>query len=399
MLLKYPKTSFLKHLEIVEKGIPVKAVIPVTANIYLEKDKGLLTFMANNLEIGIKSTMDISENMTTEQAVEKKDVENNLIDVHITAENEEEAEKYLLPVKFVEIIKHLPEKRDISVNIHKETKMVEIKSGDAHFKLKGINADDYPLVKEKAPDKKPLILKEKELKEIIKHTVFSTSTDEGRPAFTGVLFLFENEKLNIIASDTYRMVVEERESHTWDYDINKFLVPAKSLRELQKILKDDEGEVMIYPLDNQLVFSFSHVYFVTRLLQDNYPDFRRVLPSSFLTKIVVDKDILEDIVGRASLVCDSESNAIRVKVSDDMVKVKASSEQGNMEDELKAVVKEGEDIDILMNVKFLGDVLKVLNSDTIIIEFSGKEAPCVIRPSTESGFLYLVLPIKVEKPL
>ena len=107
----------------------------------------------------------------------------------------------LVPSKIIDIIRHLPGENGVEINVNDQTYNIDIKGGESKFNLKGVVADEYPGIEEKKPQNKPLVLKEKELKEMIGNTVFATSGEESRPAFTGVLFVIEGDKLNLIASD------------------------------------------------------------------------------------------------------------------------------------------------------------------------------------------------------
>ena len=378
MFLKKDKQSLHKQLDISEKALPGKTTMPLLQNIFMEKDNDKLTLMTTNLEIGIKSSFKLDGGL----------------------EDSEESgpEQILIPAKIIDIVKHLPE-QEVEIKVDEEDYNIHIRSGEAKFNLKGINAEEYPVFAEQEPENKPLKLREKDLKEIIRKTIFATSSDEGRPAFTGLLFSIEGQSLNLIASDTYRLVIEEREIEEWGYEENKFLVPARSLRELSKLLSDDEDEVWIYPVDKQLIFYFKDIFFFARLLEDKFPDFRKVIPSEHTTRITVEKELLEDLVSRASLLSDNISRAMKLKLEDQRLLVTTSSEMGKMEEGMPVKEQEGEDIEILLNVKFVMDVLRVLDCEEIEIKFSGREAPTIIRPAREDTYLYLVLPIKVEQPM
>ncbi len=379
MLIIKDKETISKHLDIVEKALPGKTTLPILNNIFVEKNNDDLTFLSTNLEIGVRSSLKLESDELSEE--------------------ESSIEQVLIPAKIIPIIKHLPSNKKVEINIDKDSYSVGIKGGESQFQLKGINAEEYPVFKEEEPQKKPLILKERDLKETIRRTVFATSSDEGRPAFTGVLVLMENNKLSFIASDTYRLVMQNIEIEKWEYEEEKFLIPARSLRDLMKLLRDSEEEVYIYPIEKQLVFSFNHIFFYTRLLEDNFPDFRKIIPTSHLSRIIVDKENFEEIISRASLLSDNISKVVKLQLKENVLYVSATSEIGKMEENITLEAKEGDDIDILLNVRFLMDVLKVVETQNIEIKFNGREAPTILRPEKEEEFLYLVLPIKVEQPL
>jgi len=369
MLIKDKKENICNHLDIVEKALPSKTTMHVLNHIFLEIKPEEITFLTTNLEMGIKTTYG-------------KEVE------------VEEDGKVLLPPRFIDVIKSLPQE-EVSIDINIENKKIEIESGSSKFNLTGMGTEEYPVFFEKEPEEDPVLFTGSELKDIIRKTIFAVSKDESRPVFTGVLFSIENNTLSVISSDTYRLVMQEKPLSGWGYGDGSYIIPGKSLRELYKLLKDD-SRVAVFPQDNQLAFSFDNIYFYSRLIDEKYPEVKGVIPQKSVTRCLVNKEILENTLNRASLLVDHSTQAAKIVVNEENMEIKASSNIGIMEEQLSLNSKEGEELEIYVNVRFILEVLRVIDKENILIVFSGKEAPCIIKPEEDESFLYLVLPIKIE---
>lgn len=371
MLIKEKKELLFKQLDIVEKGLPGKTTMSILNNILLECHESQITFISSNLEIGIKSTF-YTQGSTGELSI-------------------------LIPSKIIDIVKSLPDDQEVEIEIDPDSSNITIKGGSSLFNLQGINTGEYPSFLENIPEGDPLILKESVLKDIIRKTVFGVSHDESRPAFTGVLFSIDEEKklLTVTSSDTYRLMFKSESIFPWGYGSGNYLVPAKALRELMKILEEDE-DVKIFPAGNHLVFLFKNIFFFSRLLEERFPDVTGVIPETMNIKLMVDRKELEGALNRASLVVEGNLPGVKISVKENFMEVSSGSEIGKMQEQVKIVNKEGTNLDIYLNIKFLSDVFKIIDTKNIIIEFIASEAPCIIRPEGDEKYLYLVLPIKMH---
>jgi len=356
-----------KHLDIVEKALPGKTTMPLLNHIYVESYDGQLIFITNNLEIGIKS-------------------------VYLT-EIEEEG-NVLIPSRIIDVVKNLPE-GELEIDIDSVNFQIEIKSNNSNFKLTGMVTDEYPAISEASPSGQPMVFKGSLLKRILRKNLFAVSHDESRPAFTGVLFSIRQSKMQLISSDTFRLVLKEIPLEGWDFGDRDFLVPARALRELIKLV-DDDAEVSVFPHDNQLAFSFNHVFFSSRLIDDKFPEIKGIIPEDTSTMCKVEKNMLEKSVVRASLVMDSSTQAVELNISNGELNINSSSSLGALEEKIQLIEHEGDNISIVLNARFLMDILKVTEEENVELNFGGNNAPCIIRPENEDDYVYLVLPIKKE---
>ncbi len=412
MIIKINTELLKKQLDLVEKCLPKTTNMPVLKNIYFENYDGKLTFMSNDLETGIRCSTQIEKpeqeslsiRILEDDSREKSsdEAEGGLFESNDSPDPEDGVMeipwngKVLLAPRITDIVRHM-RSNEMEIVIMPDSYKVKVTGGQSKFDLTGAPVDDYPLLPEHQPEKKPLVIKSGELKEIIRQTVFAISTDATRPAFSGVLFDFMDNKLKVVASDTYRLTMKNKQIENWEYDDNKVLVPGKSLKELLRILDDDEMPVEIYPASKQLIFKFAETYFYTRLLEDKFPDFTRVIPTDFVANIIVNRKEFSYLIERAMLLSNDGNQTAIISVKELEMNIRAVSDIGRMEESISLIEKEGQDIEILLNVRFIMDVLKVLDNERICFYFGGSEAPCIIRPENDDNFLYLVLPIKMDK--
>lgn len=367
MKISAETSELFTALEIAEKALPLRATVPIISNIFLEIRPGELIFTATDHEIFIKTGF----KHETEQTV-----------------------KVLLPPKIIDIIRHLPEERT-EIEINTDNYRLDLRSGPAHFNLYGSAGDDFPasVFLEGEEDLKTASIELQKLKKILREVIFAASVEETRPAFNGVLFAFSKNELALTASDTYRLVVNTVKDETWSFADRKCLVPAKALRELLKIMGDGQTEAEIGFKDTYFSISYDNVFFASRLLGEKYPDVSGVIPENYLTNVSVDRKSLESAVSRASLLAEGKNQAVNIAFKEDMFKVKVSGQEGSMEEVVEAECK-GEEVDLFVNSRFVLDILKIMDSEKVIIDFHGDRGPIIFRLPATGDYLYLVLPIK-----
>ena len=366
MYLSLNTEELFNCLEVVEKALPVRTTMPLTGNILCVISEDKITFSATNHEIFIKATMN-----------------------HSGSENG----RILLPPKFVEVIRYFPTK-DVEINIDWDKHRIDMQGGSANFHLYGADPDEYPLFfEERITDSENYSMEKSLFKNTLRSVVFAASMEETRPAFNGVLFSFSDKTFTLTASDTYRLVVKDIVNQNWSFPDKSILVPAKALKELMRIIGDSNNEIYFFYTGNVLSFRFDNTLFSTRLLEEKYPDVRGVIPADYKTRIELDRKDLEDTVSRAALLAEGKNQAVNFSVISNNLEVRVNSQDGSMEEILSAV-KEGEDLSLYINTRFILDILKVLSEEKIIIDFHGEGGPLIFRVPDNSGFLYLVLPIK-----
>ncbi len=380
MIFYSNQNDLLENLSIVEKGIPTKTSMQILNGIFMEANKETLTFCSNNLEMGITA------------GLEKVKVE--------------EEGKVILPAKFIDILKQLPDK-ELEIKMNEEDLRVEIKSGKAHFFLYGMSAEEFPHITEEEEWQNwdSLVFTADKLKELLTKVTFAVSQDEGKPTFKGVLMEFDSDnKLVVIASDTFRLAKVERKFEDFKNTGSfRLLVPGKTFAEISKILDSSSKQVKCYFNDNEIVMVYKNYIFSSRLLENKFPDLSGVFPSKFETRIKVNKDLLEKMLQRAVLLAQGFNQMVSLSIKNNLLGVKAGSEIGRMDEELQVEEQEGKELEeILLNARYLLEAFRVIEDKTIELEFNGSLGPCILKTTKENkgdalDYKYLVLPIKIEK--
>lgn len=360
------KSALLESINTVQKAVPSKTTLPILEGILFDAKNGKLRLTGTDLEIGIETTVEV--------------------DVIVPG-------RIVLSSRIIgEIVRKLPES-DIELETV-ESNIVHIKCENSNFKIIGLPAEEYPELPA-VKKENGITLSQNLLRDMIRHTIFAVSTDEIRPILTGVLFEVNGNTATMVALDGFRMAVK------WCSIINdnsfKAVIPGKSVSEIGKVLQDTEDPVNIYFSKNQVMVHVGNTIVISRLLEGEFINYRQIIPSEYKIKIKLPTVNMIDACDRAALFAkDSSNNMIKFEINDDIMSITSNSQNGDVHEELK-ISKEGNDIEIAFNAKYILDVLKVLDSDDITVEFTTNVSPSIIRPCNNVGYLYLVLPARFKK--
>lgn len=359
------KDVLLTGVNTVQRAVSNKSTLPVLQGILLKAEKQTLIFCATDLEIGIRC--------------------------EIAAEILE-AGSTVVPAKlFSEIVRKLPN-TIISVELNDD--VLIIKYCQSEISLKDYDPQEFPLL----PDLKdtqfftlPTIL----FKNMIRQTVFACANEETRPIFTGVLLNIDGQTIKMVGTDTHRLAYRISEIPNQEGLQFSGLIPSKTLSEIYKLIRDEDEVVNINFSDSQISFQFGSIVMISLLIDGQFPNYNQVIPKSCETKIYTSVDSLLESVERAALIArdNSSANIIRFTISDKILKIDKITEIGKINEQLD-IEMEGKDIVISFNSRFLIDVLKIIDCENIVMEFSGSFSPGVIRPLNDSNYLYLLLPVR-----
>ncbi len=365
MRIIIPQPQLLKHLQIVEHAVNERSTLPILANILLQVEGNELVLTATDLDVGIQCRFPLT------QPVERGAV--------------------TLPArKFTTIIKELP---DESVTVEaKKNQTATVTCGASHFRIPGLPAEDFPTLLQ-ASGGEGVSLSQGELKALITKTSYAMSIEETRFILNGTLMTAQKNALVLVATDGRRLAVASAPLNTASKQSLQAVLPAKTIRELGRLLTDDDDEVTITPVkDNQFVFKFGPVSIVTRLIEGQFPSYDKVIPPLSKNTVSCSRQLLTNAIRRASLMTTATSQAVVFELSANRLVVsKESAEVGSAREELM-VAYNGEPLTIAFNPEFWLDVLKILDSDEVVIEIAGPDRPAVIR---RPDFTYIVLPMKV----
>ncbi|KLI03781.1 DNA polymerase III subunit beta [Sporolactobacillus inulinus CASD] len=361
----------------VMKAISSKTTIPILTGVKITSGRDGITLTGSNSDISIQTFIPLEE-----------DGNENAI-VHTPGQ-------IVLPSRlFSELVRKL---QDEDVHIEVDSRFIaKITSGSTEFSLNGLDPEEYPNL--------PIIngsdafrIRKDLLKDMIKQTVYAVSVTETRPVLTGVKWMINDGKLSCVATDSHRLAqrsvsVENGEAS----GAHILVIPGSSLNELSKILDDDDEQLVdIVMTANQILFKSNNVQFYSRLLDGNYPDTSRLIPTESKTTIDLATKDLYRAIERASLLAKEErNNVVKLRAEGNQVEISSQSlELGRVFETLVPERFDGEPLRISFSAKFMMDALGKMDAQSVRIHFVGPMRPIIIRPIGDENILMLILPIR-----
>ncbi len=369
------KENLVQSVQDVMKAITSRTTIPILTGIKIVASEEGVTLTGSDSDISIESFIPKEEN------------EQEIVDI-------QQPGSIVLQAKFFsEIVKKLPTNQ---VEIIVDNLQTTIRSGKSEFNLNGLDSEEYPhlpQITEQNSIKVPTDL----LKNIIKQTVFAVSTSETRPVLTGVNWKIENSDLICIATDSHRLALRKAKIEAETEQSFNIVIPGKSLNELNRILDDHDEPVEILVTENQILFKTKHILFFSRLLEGNYPDTNRLIPTESKTDIIVNSKEFLQSIDRASLLArEGRNNVVKFStMGENVIEISSfTPEIGKVIEELVSESVSGEELKISFSAKFMMDALKVLEGSEVKISFTGAMRPFVIHPTNDDSTLQLILPVR-----
>ena len=284
---------------------------------------------------------------------------------------------------------------------------VNVKVGDNHSasircmssksNLSGMNPMEYPEMAE-VSEGTMIRIPQNKLKEMISRVVFAIATDESRQILTGCLLEVSAQEARLVALDGFRLAMQTAAipfELPEGVETLKAVIPGRVLNELSKILADEEEDCILTFDKTRMQASFGNTVLSTVLLAGEYIDYRKILPPSFKTHAKADRVSVQNAIDRASLMArEGKNNLIRLSFSDSGLAITSNAELGDVLEEMEAQL-DGDPIDIAFNAKYITDVIRNISDDQLCMQFNSNVSPCVVTPAEGSGYLYLILPVRV----
>lgn len=357
------KSNLVKGVSIVSKAVPSKTTMPILECILIDATTDLIKLTANDMELGIQT-----------------EIEGEIIDRGMIA----------IDAKiFSEIVRKLPD-NDVVIETDENLQTI-ITCEKAKFNISGKPGEEFSYL--------PIIEKDDSieisqftLKEVIRQTIFSISDTESNKMMTGELFEIKDNILRVISLDGHRISIRKIELKD-DVNNKKLIVPGKTLIEISKILSGEaESMVNISYTNNHIVFEFDKSIVVSRLIEGEYFKIDQMLSNDYDTKVRINKKELLSCIDRATLlVKEGDKKPIIITIGDEVMELKIKSQIGSMDEEI-FINKEGKDLMIGFNPKFLIDALRVIDDEEVTLYLMNAKAPCFIKDEEES-YIYLILPV------
>ncbi len=368
MKIKINREDLLDAINIVSKAVSNRTTISILECVLITADNEGVRLLANDLELGIET-----------KNIEADVIENGSVAIEAKI--------------FSDIIRRFP---DGEVLISTDSNNIAtIKCNKSDYKILGQNGDEFP----------PLPIVDKQngvsipcgvLRNMIRQTNFSVSTDETRGPLTGQLFLLENGVLNLTSTDGFRISVRNME-----YDgenVLKAVIPGKTLNEISKILpSDEEDTAFIYAGEKHILFELNSCTIVSRVLDGEFINYENIFTKDCTSLVGINKAELLDAIERSSLISkDVKKNPVRLTIDEGLLVISSTTDMGTAHEEI-SIELDGQPIDIAFNPRYLVDVLKVIDEDRISLKMTTPLSPCIIVSDENVNFKYLVLPLRIKK--
>ena len=364
------KEKLLKSINSVVKGASSKTTMPILEGILIQTNDNEIKLTTYDLEIGIEYV--------------------------IESEIEEQGSTVVNALMFSEIIRKLPDTQ-ISIILN-ENNLLVIECEGSLYKLATMNPEEFPELP-KINIENSIQLDQRTLKSMVRKSIFAVSIEENRPIFTGCLFEINENKLNVVAVDGFRLAWTSNflENKSTNF---KAVIPGKTLNEVNKILSDSYDYIKIGVSKNQALFEMENCKIVTRLLDGEFLNYKSVIPQNWETRIRVNKKDIQECFERISLISASiaekeKKYPVKVKIEVGKVTISCTNQTGDAKEELY-IETEGKELEAGFNPKYFLDALKVIDDEEIFIDFGTNISPCVIRPIENEDYSYMILPIRMK---
>jgi len=362
MKLQVTQENLAKALNTVARVANTRGTLPILSNVLLKTSNNRLSIAATNLDIAI---------------------------THFIGSKIEQEGAITVPARLMQdFISNLP---DGVLKLKLDANKLHISTDQYNSTINGISAEDFPVVPAISGGSSAT-LPAAEFKKALSKVVLAASSDDARPVLTGVYFHSSAGEIIVAATDSYRLA-ENKLGKNKD-EIN-FLVPATAANDLLRIIGDSDKEVVITHDDQQVQFQVGDITLVARLIEGNYPDYRKLIPTKFATTAKLSKSDFINITKVSSLFARESAGSITIRVEEEekLVSINAvASQLGENTAKANAEIKgSGE---VTLNSRYLIDALNAFSADEVEFCFNGKLEPCILRSATEPNYLHLIMPLR-----
>ena len=363
----------LKNLNAINGIITSNPVVPILDNVLFEIENGNLLITASDLQSSI------------------------MVEIQVESKGDG---SIAIPAKIlIDTLKNLPE-QPVTFSIDNENYNIEINSDNGRYKLAGENATDFPKIPQ-VSDSYTMVLNSDILGNAISNTIFSTSTDELRPAMTGIFLKLSSSSCTFVSTDGHRLVKYIRSDITGDEVDHEMILPRKSLTLLKSTLPSDKSsDVKLEFNASNAFFSFNNIKMVCRLIDERYPDYENVIPLDNSNNVGVDKSEVLSSLKRISIYANKTTNQVRFKISGGEILISAEDlDFSNEANERISCEHDGADIEIGFNAKFLIEILSNMNSNRVTFKLSEPNKAGLIIPDEiddNEDIVMLVMPVMLN---
>jgi DNA polymerase III subunit beta len=369
MNLTITKEQISHGLQSVQNVVSTRTTLPILSNVLLRADGNRLEMTATDLDVTITCSV--------EATVKKPGATT-------------------MPVK--KLFGIVRELANPEIELETDDKNVtSLRSGSSFFKIRGLGAEEFPPPPKFKEDKK-VVLPQEKVKGMLRKTSFAISTDESRYVLNGIYMMLKEHKLTMVATDGRRLALVDEEVDVSEKSQGEFIVPAKAVNELNRLLQD-KGEIDIRYTDNQAAFALKDdkgfsVLIVTKLIEGSYPNYRQVIPGETKERIALAREEFMHALRRAEIMTSDKQNSVKLNFTKNNLAITANSPDVGEARESLAINYKGKDMAIAFNPSYVIDPLNALTTDEVFLELIDELSPGVLK--INGPFLYVVMPMRLS---
>ncbi len=366
MHIEILRESLLKPLQTVIGVVERRQTMPVLANVLLLAREGELTLIASDSEVELSA--------------------------RIEAPISEQADLTLPGRKLFDILRALPE--GANIHLHSEDGRATLKSGRSRYTLATLPADDFPTV-ENLPSETELRIPADKLKRLIERTQFAMAQNDVREYLNGLLLELDHSHLRTVATNGHRLAFSEQSLEQDLGEQRQIILPRKAVQEIQRLLSDAEGEVLLSLAAGHIRVRVANVGMTSKLIDARYPDYQRVIPQNNTRVMLADRAGLKAALARAAILCNDKVKGVRLELEDWVLRIRAHNTQQEEAEEEIEVNYSGGPLEIGFNVAYVLDALNALSGDLAKFSLSDHVSSCLISEAESDDSRYVIMPMRL----
>tara|TARA_B100000427_G_scaffold190056_1_gene157931 strand:+ start:4234 stop:5349 length:1116 start_codon:yes stop_codon:yes gene_type:complete len=365
------KTSIFKSLSHVQNIAEKKNTLPILSNILLEARENSLILSATDMDISITDKVDC-----------------NVVEIGSTT----------VPAHTLyDIIRKLPDSGEIEL-ISNDGKIMTLRAGKSKFSLGCLPKEDFPIIEVENLENELSIDSQKFLK-LIDKTRFAISSEETRYFLNGIYFHIKNENqkniLTLVATDGHRLAKFDYNTKDNSKEIPGIIIPKKTINEVFKLLSDYEGSIKINLDSNKIVFFIGESILISKLIDGNFPDYRRVIPKENKNKLIINRESFSLAVDRVSTIVNEKSPIIKFKLLNNVMNMSSVNNENGTATEDITTKYSGDEIEIGFNSKYVLEMINNLEDDEITLNFKDSSSPVTAMEESNNDLIYVLMPMRV----
>ncbi|HNX45204.1 MAG TPA: DNA polymerase III subunit beta [Anaerolineaceae bacterium] len=363
---------------VVARAVTSRSTLPVLSNILIKTDEGRLRLSATNLELGITAW--------------------------IGAKISEEGSLTVPARTFVDLISNLPSD-EVALSVDERTQSLNVRCGTLNTDIKGISAEEFPPMP--SPDMETALpLNVSSFKEMIQQVVFAASTEDTRPTLTGVHLTYEGDKLELAATDGYRISISSALMAQKPARKIDAIIPARALSELARVaVNGDEILQMAFPAGRgQVIFHLKDAELVSQLIEGNFPNYTAIIPPSFKTRTVLNTAQLLKACKQTEIIAREGNYTAKLDIQPEagsektsQMEISATSEQTGSSEVIVDASVDGNPLLISFNIRFLREALEVIKTPNVLLETNAANTPGMLRPVGDDSFKHIIMPMNLSR--